>query len=101
MRYLICQTCSEKGHFTLTPEDKRMGFKERRRLISSVTNPPNLMRQETILRDDGHKEIKQTVLKVMECDSCGGKMPEGTPATAITHWRSEEPSIWEVEYGAR
>lgn len=99
MRYLLCPKCDADGAFVLHPEDVRNGFKERRTKIPRCEMPPGLARTQTV-RERGHVHVEKTVMQVMECDACGGKIPAGTEATAVTHWRSEEPGRWEVEYGA-
>ncbi len=96
-RYILCPKCSER--MQLHPEDKRMGFKQRRVEIPGVRTPPGLARQVTTFGDDGHVSVERTALKSLVCDSCNQPVPDGTPVTAVTLYQGEEPEPWEEEYG--
>ncbi len=85
----MCQKCGieQKQH----PEDKRMGWKQRKAFISAV-------------KPEGHGITMNgefTPLSELYCDQCGQPIT-GTTVVAVTNWiesREGEPRCWESEYG--
>ena len=95
-RFLLCPAC--KDSLDLHPADRRNGFQQRRVEIAEARRPPGLARQSRTITD-GHVEIVREDVPVLKCDACYADIPDGTPATAVTHWRGPvTPDPWEKEY---
>lgn len=93
MSKLLCVCC--KDSYRLTDNDVANGMVERRSLIVSLKKPEKLV--VTVTTAAGRHEVDCPKLC---CDCCGGDMPDGTSAMAITQWRglSPEPEKWEQTY---
>lgn len=98
MRYILCPKCKDK--MQLHPEDKRMGFKQRRVEIPASTKPKDLHRTVTTFQE-GHKFVEQTFVASLVCDSCNDPIPGDSPVTAVTLYQGQEPPRWEHTYGAK
>lgn len=94
VRNLLCPQCASEGEYKLHPEDRACGWSERR-VTLNAKRPADLHIEVT-----GGGESKRIEVPHLVCDACNARIDDGTPALAVTHWRSEgEPEQWENEYG--
>lgn len=88
MRRIFCLDCGVDR--PLHPEDKAIGFKQRR--VCIVAKKPAGLHIKVNGED-------QPELPTLKCDQCGKPIQDGQGAVAFTMWRGEnEPGNWETEY---
>lgn len=91
MRMLLCPTCGAKPVFQKQhPEDAAFGFKWRRVEIPRAKKPK--IHHITINGE------AQAEMRTLHCDSCSTPIEDGSPAVAITQWRTGKMGPWENEY---
>lgn len=89
IRRLYCEKCAKKYPPYLDADEKAMGWKFR---IAHLKVKKPL--QHFILFGDTRVDLDS-----LHCDQCNAKIPDGSPAVALTQWRTaEDPPFWEKEF---
>lgn len=92
---IYCYDCGQ-NHPPLDPEDELDGWKMRKVNIAQVKKPSV---HQIIVTSHPSGEKKVTDLQSLICDFCNAQIPDGSPALAVTMWRTAvEPGPWEKEY---